>query len=976
MKQITTILLLFLSNSLAAQNAPIITSTAKTEATEDQAYNYTLNASDADNDVVTMSVKDGTTLPDWLTFESGSITTKDFGGSITGPGGVAIDAQGNVYVAQLSGTTIFKITPDGTMTSFATVTASSKYAMLVIGDDLYIAYYNMNKITKLDLTNPGAGEVDWINPITDPLAMVEKDGYIYVAQYSVNKISKIDLSNDNVTDYVTGTPYPFGLGFNSSGALFIASYNNKYLSKFENNVLTANIKSFSASLSDVKLDSKGNIYVSSFGAGVKKLSADLSTTTDISTTGRVWGMTMNDSGTLIWGINDFNKVVSLETGAVLNGTPTNEDVGDHQICLSATDGTDTVDQCFTITVANVNDAPTITGVPASEINIGEEYSFTPIGDDVDVGDVLTFSILNKPSWSSFSPTTGKLSGTPEFSDLGHYNGIVLSVTDASNVTVSLSTFNIEVVDNVAPEPPIVNSQSKQNTLYPTLSGTAEANSTVSISFNDGSHAIQYSVAVNDQGEWSLDTTIADENAVVPTLTDGDYNINLTATDGSGNTSEATIHELMLDTTAPELPVVLDPTTSVLHVANTYEISGSHNEDGITIYLYTDLNNDGLADNSTVLASANVGENTTSAWSLTISLSDNAPNNFVVIAEDELGNRSQEADVPTISMDTDADGVRNDLDACANTPSGEIVDSNGCSNSQKDSDNDGVMDDVDTCANTPNGETADTNGCSDSQKDSDNDGISDAIDICDNTPSGEIADSTGCSASQKDEDGDGVNNEIDECPTTPAGESADANGCSDSQKDSDFDGVNDAEDQCPESPEDEAVDAHGCSDSQKDDDNDGVSNNLDKCPNTPADEVADADGCSDSQKDADGDGVQDSLDNCPMVSNPGQEDRDGDGHGDVCDTLELNASQAFTPNGDGINDTWVISNIENYPNSLVRVFNTWGKEVFSARNYQNNWDGRYKDLGAKLPDAGSYYFQIDYEGDGKVDQDGWLYITSR
>ncbi|MCK0146180.1 gliding motility-associated C-terminal domain-containing protein [Arenibacter sp. F26102] len=68
-------------------------------------------------------------------------------------------------------------------------------------------------------------------------------------------------------------------------------------------------------------------------------------------------------------------------------------------------------------------------------------------------------------------------------------------------------------------------------------------------------------------------------------------------------------------------------------------------------------------------------------------------------------------------------------------------------------------------------------------------------------------------------------------------------------------------------------------------------------------------------------------------------------------------------------------IENHPNSLVKVYNSWGKEVFSARNYQNDWDGHYKNLNNKLPDAGSYYFQIDIEGDGKVDQDGWLYITS-
>ncbi|MCK0144467.1 gliding motility-associated C-terminal domain-containing protein [Arenibacter sp. F26102] len=88
------------------------------------------------------------------------------------------------------------------------------------------------------------------------------------------------------------------------------------------------------------------------------------------------------------------------------------------------------------------------------------------------------------------------------------------------------------------------------------------------------------------------------------------------------------------------------------------------------------------------------------------------------------------------------------------------------------------------------------------------------------------------------------------------------------------------------------------------------------------------------------------------------------------------SQAFTPNGDGVNDTWTIYGIENYPNSIVRVFNSWGKEVFAAKNYQNNWDGHYKDLSSGLPDGGSYYYQVDLEGDGRVDMDGWLFLAKQ
>ena len=55
---------------------------------------------------------------------------------------------------------------------------------------------------------------------------------------------------------------------------------------------------------------------------------------------------------------------------------------------------------------------------------------------------------------------------------------------------------------------------------------------------------------------------------------------------------------------------------------------------------------------------------------------------------------------------------------------------------------------------------------------------------------------------------------------------------------------------------------------------------------------------------------------------------------------LTPAQAITPNGDGINDRWIIQNSAAYPNAKIWVFNRWGEEVFySAGNYQNNWNGR-------------------------------------
>ncbi|AMC11198.1 hypothetical protein Lupro_07985 [Lutibacter profundi] len=68
-------------------------------------------------------------------------------------------------------------------------------------------------------------------------------------------------------------------------------------------------------------------------------------------------------------------------------------------------------------------------------------------------------------------------------------------------------------------------------------------------------------------------------------------------------------------------------------------------------------------------------------------------------------------VDNYNDDDDNDSVINGLDLCANTPAGETVDANGCSESQIDDDNDGVMNNLDVCPNTPVDDVVDETGCS-------------------------------------------------------------------------------------------------------------------------------------------------------------------------------------------------------------------------------------------------------------------------
>ncbi|WP_419213602.1 gliding motility-associated C-terminal domain-containing protein [Maribacter sp. X9] len=478
----------------------------------------------------------------------------------------------------------------------------------------------------------------------------------------------------------------------------------------------------------------------------------------------------------------------------------------------------------------------------------------------------------------------------------------------------------------------VNSSEDQNVAVTGNTVGVENGQMVTVTFFDGTNSIIATAMVTD-GIWTV------TDADISTLDNGNVTIDADVADVAGNTANDQ-KLVQLDNIPPSADSfsTMDTTPSLTG-------SGDSNE---TIVVELDINEDLITD-----VSYSVLVDSDGNWTLDTETASPVNGIFPVltdgnkinlIAKDVAGNTG--SSLITISIDTDGDGVTDALDECPNTPTGEPVDSSGCNDSQKDTDGDGVTDDLDECPNTPTGEAVDATGCSDSQKDADGDGVTDDLDECPNTPMGEPVDSSGCSDSQKDTDGDGVTDDLDECPNTPMGEPVDTNGCSDSQKDTDGDGVTDTLDECPNTPTGEPVDSSGCSDSQKDTDGEGVTDHVDQCPNTPTGEPVDTNGCSDSQKD--------------LVSPP-------------IEVVPLPVpAQAFTPNGDGNNDTWMIPGIENYPNNMVKVFNRWGHVVYSARGYANDWQGFYKEKNEKLP-SGSYLYIIDL-GNGSVPLQGWIFLN--
>jgi len=141
--------------------------------------------------------------------------------------------------------------------------------------------------------------------------------------------------------------------------------------------------------------------------------------------------------------------------ATLSGTPANAEVGNHAIVLQVADSgglTDT--QSFTITVANINDAPFFTSAPVLTATQDAPYSYAVTAGDLDLihGDILTITAPVLPAWLTLTDHgdgTAALSGTPANAEVGNH-AIVLQVTDSGGLTDTQS-FNITVANiNDAP----------------------------------------------------------------------------------------------------------------------------------------------------------------------------------------------------------------------------------------------------------------------------------------------------------------------------------------------------------------------------------------------------------------------------------------------------------------------------------------------------------------------------------------------
>ncbi|WP_336821492.1 BapA/Bap/LapF family large adhesin [Cedecea sp. VD20] len=403
------------------------------------------------------------------------------------------------------------------------------------------------------------------------------------------------------------------------------------------------------------------------------------------------GSTVNilDNGTII-------GTVTANALGIWTFTPgTNLGEGSHTLTVTATDAAGNVSLPSTGFVVNVDTlapaAPLVVSV-TNDITSQPITSGQPTNDNTptfsgtaEAGTTLTFKDGNVVIGTVTVPVGGNWSFTPTVPLLDGSHNITVTATDAAgNVSGPSTGFNV-VVDTVPPvvpvilsviddqtQPgtnlPLINGQLTKDT-QPTLSGTAEANATITV--KDGNNVLGTTQA-DALGVWTFTPSAP--------LGQGTHTLNVTATDAAGNVSNAASFGVNIDSVAPNPPVivtVLDNTAPVLGPITNGQatnetrpsLSGTA-EAGATIKVYSDGNLIG-----TTIA------NGSGAWTLTpVAALGNGAHTLTVTATDAAGNVSNPSNGFSLTVDTiapNAPVISNVADAVGpivgNLSNGQVTD---------------------------------------------------------------------------------------------------------------------------------------------------------------------------------------------------------------------------------------------------------------------------------------------------------------
>lgn len=560
-------------------DAPRIEAISDTSTDEDQPFNLTLNGSDPDGDTLNWRLDDNS--PSWLSIDdaagNGAEVTTLFANGDFVPLSAVVNSLGDAFLVARDGdgfSSLFSISASGFQTEIPLTNFSGDHINLAIGpDDTIYAVIGNDVIYTLDKSIGSLSVHSYVNDASIREIQIAEDGTIYAFAYDEKEASYLIVSiddNGNLTEsFLDNTDisnyFVSGLALNSSNQVFITvDLTLHRVDATGANSVTAVKLDQVNDINDLAFDKAGNFYNVGFAPVVKQYSSfdDASVIAgseneEGDTDGKGADARFRLNKNITFGNDGFLYVIdednnslrklSLAAGTSLTGTPTNDDVGEHNVCVIANDGDnqsglDSNQACFKLSVNNVNDAPSISGSPDGSVDQDQSYRFTPAANDIDANETLTFSIDNKPSWAQFDSATGTLSGTPGNADVGGQSNIIISVSDGE-ASAQLNAFSI-TVNNVNDAPSISgtpNSSVVINQPYSFTPNAADIDSDIA----NSTEMLSFSIA--NKPSWASFNNTTGELSGTPTSLNTHRDITISVTDSG-----------QLSASLPAFNITVDP----------------------------------------------------------------------------------------------------------------------------------------------------------------------------------------------------------------------------------------------------------------------------------------------------------------------------------------------------------------------------------------------------------------------------------
>ena len=381
----------------AVNDAPSITSTAGTSATEDVQYSYQLSVSDPD--------------------DSGSNLSYSLSNA---PDGMAVSSSG-----------LISWTPDNDDSSSGEVTVSVSDG----GEDGAVAATEDFTIS--------VTAVNGAPSITSTAGTSATEDVLY--QYTLS-ISDEDDSNNGTDLTFSLSNAPSGMSVSSTGVITWTPSEGQ-----------GNASSIQITVSDGGEDSVASasetfsITVTAVNDGPAITSTAVTTATESVAYSYQVSVSDDDDSSFSYSLSNAPSGMSISSSGLISWTPANDVSTSGSVTVSVSDGGEdgaaAATEIFTISVTAVNTGPTITSTATTSATEDVQYQYTlSVSDDDDSnnGTDLTFALTNAPSGMSVS-STGVISWTPEEAQ-ANVSNIVITVSDGGedSATSDSETFSITV----------------------------------------------------------------------------------------------------------------------------------------------------------------------------------------------------------------------------------------------------------------------------------------------------------------------------------------------------------------------------------------------------------------------------------------------------------------------------------------------------------------------------------------------------